>query len=40
MINKGKSLVYALKLSQNSDFQPSTTKLDNIGHPTVETEQI
>ena len=36
----GKSMVYILELSQKSDFQPSTTKLDNIGHPTVETNQI
>ena len=36
----GKSLIYALELSQKFDFQPSTRKLDNIGHPTVETGQI
>ena len=28
------------KSSQKSNFQPSTTKLDNIGHPIVETRQI
>ena len=33
----GKSLIFTLVLSQKSDFQPSTTKLDNIGHPTVKT---
>jgi len=32
-----KSPIYTLKLSPKSDFQPSTTKSDNIGHPTVET---
>jgi len=32
--------VYTLELSQKSYFQPSTTKLYNIGHPTVETGQI
>ena len=34
---KEQSPIYALELSQKSDFQPSTTKLDNIDHPTVET---
>ena len=33
----GKSPVYTLQLSQKSDFQPSTTKPDNIGHPAVKT---
>ena len=28
------------KSSQKSNFQHSTTKLDNIGHPIVETRQI
>ena len=37
---KGKSPVYTLQLSQKSDFQPSTTKSDNIGHPTIEIGQI
>ena len=31
---------YTLELSQKSDFQPSTTKPDNIGYPTVKTGQI
>ena len=35
-----KSPVYTLQLSQKSDFQLSTTKSDNIGHPTVKTGQI
>ena len=35
-----KSSNYAFKLSQKSNFQPSTTKPDNIGYPTVETGQI
>ena len=35
-----KSLIFTLELSQKSDFQPSTTKPDNIGHPTIKTEQI
>ena len=35
-----KSPVYTLQLSQKSDFQPSTTKPDNIGHSTVKTGQI
>ena len=30
----------SLELSQKSDFQPSTIKLDNKGHPIVETRQI
>ena len=29
----------SLELSQKSDFQPSTIKLDNIGHSTIETGQ-
>ena len=33
----GKSPVYTLELSQKSGFQPSTTKPDSKGHPTVET---
>jgi len=33
-------LFYTLELSQKSDFQPLTTKSDNIGHPTVEIRQI
>ena len=33
----GKSLFYNLELSQKSDFQLSTTKLDNISHSTIET---
>ena len=37
---KGKSPVYTLQLSQKSNFQPSTTKPDNAGHPTVKTGQI
>ena len=37
---QGKNPVYTLQLSQKSDFQPSTTKPDNIGHPTVKTGQI
>ena len=36
----GKSPIFTLELSQKSDFQPSTTKPDNIDHPTVKTEQI
>ena len=39
-LNLGKSPVYTLQLSQKSNFQPSTTKPDNIGHPTVKTGQI
>ena len=35
-----RSPVYTLQLSQKSDFQPSTIKSDNIGHPTVKTGQI
>ena len=31
---------YTLQLFQKSDFQPLTTKSDNIGHPTVKTGQI
>jgi len=37
---KGKSPVYTLGLSQKSDFQPLTRKLDNGGHPIVETRQV
>ena len=36
----GKSSIFTLELSQKSDFQPSTTKPDNIGHPTIKTGQI
>ena len=36
----GKSPIFTLELSQKSNFQPSTTKPDNIGHPTVKTGQI
>jgi len=36
----GRSPNYTLELSQKTDFQPSTTKSDNIGHPTVEIGQI
>jgi hypothetical protein len=32
--------VYTIKLSKKSDFQPSTKKSDNIGHPTIEAVQI
>jgi len=35
-----KSPIFTLELSQKSDFQLSTTKSDNIGHPTVKTGQI
>ena len=35
-----KSLVYTLELSQNYNFQPSTTKLDNKAHLAIETRQI
>ena len=31
-----KNPAYTLQLSQKFDFQPSTTKPDNIGHPTVK----
>jgi hypothetical protein len=34
------SPIYTRELSQKSDFQLSTTKPDNIDHPTVETGQI
>ena len=37
--NLGKSPIFTLELSQKSDFQPSTTKPDNIGHPTVKIGQ-
>ena len=40
LFSRGKSLIYTLELSQKSDFQPSTTKLDNRGHPTIEAGQI
>ena len=33
---KGKSPVYTLELSHKSNFQLSTTKPDNRGHPTLE----
>ena len=36
-ILKRESLIYTLELPQKFDFQPSTTKLDNKDHPTVET---
>ena len=36
----GKSSIFTLKLSQKSDFQPSTTKPNNISHPTIKTRQI
>ena len=32
--------IFTLELSKKSDFQPSTTKPDNIGHRTVKTGQI
>jgi len=32
----GKNPNYTLELSQKSDFQPSTTKPNNISHPTIE----
>ena len=35
-----KNHVCTLQLSQKSDFQSSTTKPDNICHPTVKTGQI
>ena len=35
-----KSPVYTLQLLQKSDFQLSTTKSDNTGHPTVKTGKI
>ena len=34
------NLVYTLKLSHKSGFQPSTKKQDNIGHPNIKTVQI
>ena len=37
---KERSSNYILELSQKFDFQPSTIKLDNMGHPTVETGHI
>jgi hypothetical protein len=36
----GKNPVYVLELAQKSNFQPSTTKSDNIDHLTIETVQI
>ena len=36
----GKSPVYTFELSQKSDFQPLTTKSDNIDHPIIKTGQI
>ena len=33
-------LIYTLKLSQKSNFQPSTMKSDNTHHPTVETDKF
>ena len=39
-LNLVKSPVYTLQLSQKSNFQPSTMKPNNIGHPTVKTGQI
>ena len=36
----GKSPIFTLELLQKSNFQPSTIKSDNIGHPTVKTGQI
>ena len=39
-VKKRKSLIFTLELSQKSDFQHSTTKSDNIGHPTIKTGQI
>ena len=39
-IFKGKNPIYTLELSQKFDFPPSTTKSDNIGHPTAKTGQI
>jgi len=35
-----KKSIFTLELLQKSDFQPLTTKPDNIGHPTVKTGQI
>ena len=35
-----KSPVYTLQLSEKFNFQPSTTKPDSIGHPTIKTGQI
>ena len=34
------SPIFTLELLQKSDFQPSTTKPDNLGYPTVKTGQI
>ena len=34
------SSIFTLKLSQKSDFQSSTTKSDNTGHPTVKIGKI
>jgi len=35
-----RSPIYTLELLQKFNFQPSTIKLDNIGHPTIENSQI
>lgn len=35
----GKSQVYHLTMAK-SDFQPTTTKSDTEGHPTIKTKQI
>jgi len=40
VLKKEKSPICTLKQSQKSDFQPSTTKPDNRGHPTAEIGQI
>jgi len=34
---KGKGSNYTFELSQKFEFQPSTTKLENIDHSTIET---
>ena len=39
-IIKGKIPNYTIELSQESNSQSSTTKLDNIGHSTIEIRQI
>jgi hypothetical protein len=39
-LKKEKNPIFTLELSQKSDFQPSTTKLDNIGHSIIKTRQI
>ena len=38
--SEGKSPIFTLELSQKSDFQPSTTKPNNMDRPTVKTGQI